>query len=98
MEELLLKISDYLKSNTPKYLYNKRFIPNKSTVLYSGPYWDENEILQAIKTLLSGNWLVAGENVYKFERLFDIRKLYSKSFIKFSEEIKIFLYINVVLF
>jgi len=70
MEELLLVISEYLKSNTPKYLYNKRFIPNKSTVLYSGPYWDENEILQAIKTLLSGNWLVAGENVYKFERLF----------------------------
>jgi CDP-6-deoxy-D-xylo-4-hexulose-3-dehydrase len=70
MEELLLTISEYLKSNTPKYLYNKRFIPNKSTVLYSGPYWDENEILQAIKTLLNGNWLVAGENVYKFERLF----------------------------
>lgn len=70
MEEVVNVISEYLKNNTPKYLYNQRFIPGKSTVLYSGPYWDENEILEAIKTLLNGNWLVAGENVYRFEREF----------------------------
>jgi CDP-6-deoxy-D-xylo-4-hexulose-3-dehydrase len=79
MENILSILSDYLKNNTPKYLYNKRFIPGKSSVLYSGPYWDENEIIEAIKTLLNGNWLVAGENVYKFEREF------SKKFgVKFS--------------
>jgi CDP-6-deoxy-D-xylo-4-hexulose-3-dehydrase len=70
MEEVINILSEYLKKNTPKYLYNQRFIPNKSTVLYSGPYWDENEIIEAIKTLLNGNWLVAGENVYRFEREF----------------------------
>jgi CDP-6-deoxy-D-xylo-4-hexulose-3-dehydrase len=70
MEEVVNVISEYLKNNTPKYLYNQRFIPGKSTVLYSGPYWDENEIVEAIKTLLNGNWLVAGENVYRFEREF----------------------------
>jgi CDP-6-deoxy-D-xylo-4-hexulose-3-dehydrase len=70
MEEVVNIISEYLKKNTPKYLYNQRFISGKSTVLYSGPYWDENEILEAIKTLLNGNWLVAGENVYRFEREF----------------------------
>ena len=68
MEEVINILSEYLKKNTPKYLYNQRFIPGKSTVLYSGPYWDENEIIEAIKTLLNGNWLVAGENVYRFER------------------------------
>jgi CDP-6-deoxy-D-xylo-4-hexulose-3-dehydrase len=70
MEDLLKKISEFLTETPPKYLYNNKFIPNKSTVLYSGPYWDNEEILSAIKTLLSGNWLVAGENVYKFEREF----------------------------
>jgi CDP-6-deoxy-D-xylo-4-hexulose-3-dehydrase len=70
MEEVINILSEYLKKNTPKYLYNQRFIPGKSTVLYSGPYWDENEIIEAIKTLLNGNWLVAGENVYRFEREF----------------------------
>jgi CDP-6-deoxy-D-xylo-4-hexulose-3-dehydrase len=70
MEDLLKKISEFLTETPPKYLYNNKFIPNKSTVLYSGPYWDNDEILSAIKTLLSGNWLVAGENVYKFEREF----------------------------
>jgi CDP-6-deoxy-D-xylo-4-hexulose-3-dehydrase len=70
MEDLLKKISEFLTETPPKYLYNNKFIPNKSTVLYSGPYWDNDEILSAIKTLLNGNWLVAGENVYKFEREF----------------------------
>ena len=79
LNELLLEIGNYLKINPPKYLYNKKFEPGKSQVLYSGPYWDENEILSAIKTLISGKWIVSGENVYKFENKF------SKMFgVKFS--------------
>ena len=79
LNELLSVIEDYLKSNTPKYLYNKKFEPGKSQVLYSGPYWDEKEILSAIKTLIDGKWIVSGENVHKFENKF------SKMFgVKFS--------------
>ena len=54
----------------PKYLYNSEFIPGKSTVLYSGPYWDNKEIEAAINTLLTGKWLSAGEYVHKFEQEF----------------------------
>ncbi len=67
MNSIIEEISKYLTNNSPKYLYNTKFEPGKSQVLYSGPFWDENEILSAIKTLLTGKWLVSGENVYKFE-------------------------------
>jgi len=79
LENLFLELGNYLKSNTPKYLYNKKFDPGKSQVLYSGPFWDEKEILAAIETLILGKWIVSGENVYKFENKF------SKKFgVKFS--------------
>jgi CDP-4-dehydro-6-deoxyglucose reductase, E1 len=52
------------------YLYNKNFIKGKSTVYYSGPYWDNEEIEVAIKTLLTGKWLSSGESVNKFEKEF----------------------------
>jgi CDP-6-deoxy-D-xylo-4-hexulose-3-dehydrase len=70
IEEILSELTDYLKENKPKYLYNKNFIPGKSQVLYSGPYWDETEIMAAIKTFITGKWVVAGENVHKFENAF----------------------------
>jgi CDP-6-deoxy-D-xylo-4-hexulose-3-dehydrase len=70
IEEILNELTDYLKENKPKYLYNKNFIPSKSQVLYSGPYWDETEIMAAIKTFITGKWVVAGENVHKFENAF----------------------------
>ena len=63
-------LSKYLEENSPKYLYNKNFISGKDQVLYSGPYWDNSEILAAINALLNGKWLVAGENVHKFESQF----------------------------
>jgi CDP-6-deoxy-D-xylo-4-hexulose-3-dehydrase len=70
IEEIISQLSVYLKQNQPKYLYNQNFIPGKSQVLYSGPYWDEEEILAAVKSLIAGKWIVTGENVYKFEREF----------------------------
>lgn len=52
----------------PKYAYNcKEFNPEKDTVFYSGPYWDKNEITAAIKTFLTGRWLVSGEKVALFQ-------------------------------
>ena len=70
IDQLLENIGEFLTENQPKYLYNQNFIPGKSQVLYSGPYWDNEEILSGISTLLTGKWLVTGENVYKFEREF----------------------------
>ena len=70
LDELLKNIGEYLTENQPKYLYNQNFVPGKSQVLYSGPYWDNQEIVSAISTLINGKWLVTGENVYKFEREF----------------------------
>jgi CDP-6-deoxy-D-xylo-4-hexulose-3-dehydrase len=70
IENILSDLNDYLKDNKPKYLYNKSFVPGKNQVLYSGPYWDEDEIMAAIKTFITGKWVVAGENVHKFENEF----------------------------
>jgi CDP-6-deoxy-D-xylo-4-hexulose-3-dehydrase len=70
LSEILDNLSTYLQENKPKYLYNQSFVPGKSQVLYSGPYWDETEILSAVTTLISGKWVVAGENVHKFESTF----------------------------
>lgn len=60
-----------LASLTPKYAYNARdFVPGKSQVLYSGPYWDHEEVYAAIKSLVKGRWVVSGENVAKFQIAF----------------------------
>jgi CDP-6-deoxy-D-xylo-4-hexulose-3-dehydrase len=60
--------------NTLKYVYNKnKFIPGETPVYYSGPYWDSQEITEAIKSLILGSWLSAGENVDLFEKLFSIK-------------------------
>jgi CDP-6-deoxy-D-xylo-4-hexulose-3-dehydrase len=70
IERILAELEEYIKENNPKYLYNKNFVAGKDQVLYSGPYWDETEIISAIKTFIHGKWVVAGENVYKFENQF----------------------------
>lgn len=70
IEEILSHLTEYLKTNKPKYLYNQAFEAGKSQVLYSGPFWDETEIMAAITTFITGKWVVAGENVHKFESAF----------------------------
>jgi len=54
------------------FVYNKQdeFVPGKTPIYYSGPYWDDKEMSSAITTLLNGKWITAGEKTYKFERLF----------------------------
>ena len=54
---------------TMQYLPNQNWKPGDQ-ILYSGPYWDNDEVSAAITTLLEGRWLPAGENVNKFERAF----------------------------
>ena len=80
IDNILPSLLGYLKENKPKYLYNQAFVPGKSQVLYSGPYWDEEEIMAAIKTFIEGKWVVAGENVNKFERKFG--KLFGAKFVQ----------------
>ena len=73
----MVKIEDILKlvgESLPKYVYNSQeFIPGKTPVYYSGPYWDANELVAGINSFLNGKWLVAGENVHKFEAAFSKR-------------------------
>jgi CDP-4-dehydro-6-deoxyglucose reductase, E1 len=60
-----------LSQDTPPWAYNcKDFIPGKTPVYYSGPYFDEKEIEATLKTILTGKWLVTGEEVAKFQRKF----------------------------
>lgn len=66
-KELLIELSEDL----PKYAYNaNEFIPGKTPVLYSGPFWDGDEIVSALQSFLTGKWLVTGEKVAGFQRVF----------------------------
>lgn len=52
----------------PKWAYNsKDFVPGKTPVYYSGPFFDNREIRNALTALLTGKWLVSGEYVNKFQ-------------------------------
>lgn len=53
-----------------KYVYNNKFIPGETPIYYSGPYWGDDEVVEAIKTLLTGKWLSSGEKVREFENAF----------------------------
>ena len=72
------KVSDFITElqddgeNLFPYLANKNWKPG-SNIYYSGPYWDEQEPIAAITTLLNGKWLPAGEQVNKFEAQFGKR-------------------------
>jgi len=61
--------------NVLKYVYNsnRKFVPGATTVYYSGPYWEEDEVIEAIKSLLLGDWLSSGEKVKTFENVFSYK-------------------------
>lgn len=55
------------------YICNNKkggFDPEKDTVYYSGPYWDQEEKMAVLEAVLTGKWLSAGENVHRFENRF----------------------------
>jgi CDP-6-deoxy-D-xylo-4-hexulose-3-dehydrase len=59
--------------NIPTYTYNKNFVPGESTVYYSGPYWNKDELSAGIESLLFGSWLSSGEKVREFEEAFSAK-------------------------
>ena len=52
----------------PEYCHNLKGSRNK--VFYSGPLMDDEELIEAIDSLLFGKWFSSGEKVYKFEQEF----------------------------
>lgn len=66
-----MKIPPYIKN------YNE-FCPEKDTVLYSGPYWNNDEINAAIQSLTEGSWIVSGKEVDAFQTEF--AKMYNTSY------------------
>jgi CDP-6-deoxy-D-xylo-4-hexulose-3-dehydrase len=67
-------IQELVGNHVAPYIYNsKNFIPGKTFVYYSGPYWDHKEPEAVIDTFLNGKWITAGEKVYKFENAFSKR-------------------------
>lgn len=64
-------IQTLVGNHVPPYIYNaNNFIPGKTFVYYSGPYWDNKETEAAIDSFLNGKWITAGEKVHKFESQF----------------------------
>src|SRR5262245_23510932 len=64
-------IAAIAKAAHPKYLHGmKEFVPGKTQVLYSGPFWDHEEIEAAMKAFLEGAWLTTGTEVVKFQNQF----------------------------
>jgi CDP-6-deoxy-D-xylo-4-hexulose-3-dehydrase len=65
-------IKKLVENHGAPYIYNnQRFEPGKTQIYYSGPYWDNEEIIGAVDALMNGKWITAGENVHKFEGLFN---------------------------
>ena len=68
------KMISALAQDIPGWAYNcKEFVPGKSPVLYSGPYFDHREIEAALKTFLTGKWLTSGVKVGEFQHKFTKR-------------------------
>lgn len=58
----------------PGYLSDYRdFDPGASAVLYSGPYWNHQEIQAMLESILQGNWIVSGDRVVEFQQAFAAR-------------------------
>ena len=64
-------IDDFIKNYNPSYISNYDNFDNKKTnILYSGPYWDREEIHAILNNVLNGNWIVSGDSVERFQQEF----------------------------
>jgi CDP-6-deoxy-D-xylo-4-hexulose-3-dehydrase len=55
----------------PRYIPDySDFFGGRDPVLYSGQYWDHNELAAAMKALLSGKWTSNGEYTARFQAAF----------------------------
>lgn len=78
MRDLIAKFLDDVVLNTqeedstpfPYLANNAPFVPGKSSVYYSGPYWNHGEIAEVIHSMVRGKWLSSGEKVARFEKHF----------------------------
>jgi len=63
-------------AGAPKWAYNsssadqQQFDYEKDSIFYSGPYWDDKELIAGVTAFLTGKWLVSGEKVARFQTLF----------------------------
>jgi len=73
MQEILKLIEDYIQKKHSE----KTWEAGKDWVQYAGPYFDSQEYVAAVKTLL-GEWLVLGAEANKFETKFP--KLFNKDY------------------
>jgi len=81
--EATVDIAIFVKSLKEKFGFLPKFAHNlnpdlKNKVYYSGAYFDDNEIVAAIETLLFGKWSSSGEVCSKFEKEFS-KKINQKS-------------------
>ncbi len=69
-KELIQSFLDTVKQEefVPQFCHNLK--SSKDTVYYGGPLYDDDELVEAIDTLLFGKWLACGDKVAKFEREF----------------------------
>jgi CDP-6-deoxy-D-xylo-4-hexulose-3-dehydrase len=65
LSEILDSVKRYAESN----LVNKTWEAGKDYVNYAGPFFDHNEYVSAVNTILNG-WLVMGNDSLKFEHKF----------------------------
>ena len=70
---ILNGVAEFIKDKNSK----KTWVAGKDFVNYAGPYFDENEIVSAVSTLLDG-WLVMGSKSVEFEKKFP--KYFGKNF------------------
>lgn len=73
MKEILDLVDKYIKEKHAQ----KTWEPGKDWVQYAGPYFDSQEYIAAVKSLLN-EWLVLGNDAVKFERTFP--KLFGKQY------------------
>jgi len=73
MQEILKLVDEYIQKKHSE----KKWEAGKDWVQYAGPYFDSQEYVAAVKSLL-GEWLVLGADAIKFERKFP--KLFGKEY------------------
>jgi CDP-6-deoxy-D-xylo-4-hexulose-3-dehydrase len=64
-EQILKNVNDYIQNKNQ----NKKWVAGKDFVNYAGPYFDENEFVSSISSMLDG-WLVMGDKCLQFEKEF----------------------------
>ena len=62
LDSILQDIAEYISEKQAA----KKWQPGVDTVQYAGPFFDENEYIASIETLLDG-WLVLGQKGLNFD-------------------------------